>query len=147
MNPHPKATVDSSYRNVYFLLSLLVWCKFYLRFFLVKPGDRLSSFPWETLGSVSWLSGSIWMCKCKVSDYDRQQSEWRQACLAFESAGLLKISFIEGFWRGYVSYTTRLLLIWRQCSSFTKNKPLNSDRVWHTMKTEKQVGLQKHNSP
>lgn len=146
MSPRPKATVDSSYRNVYFLLSLLMWCKIYLHFFLLKPGDRLSSFPWETLESIFWLSGSIRIRKHKVSDYDRQQSE-RTDLLSIWVSRSSEDQFHRGVWWGYFAYTTRLLLIWRQCSSFTKNKFLNSSLVWNTMKTEKQVCLQKHNSP
>lgn len=93
----------------------------YLNFFLLKPSDRLSSFPLETTENMFWLSGHIWIHKRKVSTSDRQQSDTGQICLAFESAGLFKINFIEEFCREYFSYT-RVLLVWRPYSSFTKNK-------------------------
>lgn len=98
----------------------------YLNFFHLKPSDRLSSFPLETLENMFRLSGSIWIHKRKVNSDDRQPLERGQISLAFESAGLSEINFIGDLWRDYFSYTTRLLLIWRQCSSFTKNKSISS---------------------
>lgn len=127
-SPHPK---DNWQRLWKFLFSSSLYScevKFiwtilsYLNFFLLKPSDRLSSFPLETTENMFCLSGRIWIHKRKVSNSDRQQSDGGQICLAFESAGLFKINFIEGFCREYFSYTTRVLLIWRPCSSFAKNK-------------------------
>lgn len=126
---------------------LLLWCKIYLnhfvlsQFLLLKPNDRLSSFPLETTENTFWPSGRTWIPKRKVSNPDRQQSERGQICLTCESAGLFQMDFIEEFCRAYFSYT-RVLLIWRQRSSFTKNKFLNSYFVWHKMKTENEVCLQ-----
>lgn len=128
--------------HLYFCDVKFIWTILsYLNFLLLKPSDRLSSFPLETFENKLWLSGSIWISKRKVSDSDRQQPDREQICLAFDSAGLFKINFIEEFCREDFSYTTRLLLIWRKCSSSTKNKFLNSYFVWRKMKTEKQVCL------